>query len=701
MRTVKNFFANKLVRNIIVLFLFIFSTEISIRFLMNNPIRDWATLRIGISSFIFALILGYIGHFFSNLLARIYYIIVVFCMGFYSWVQIGLYNYLGFFMGIGNTEQGTKITSFIKDYLISMKLVQYIVLVIMLIFIIYYIFIDRLICKKIVEKELEEEYQHKSVRIIKILKHAIVFVLILVCGLVYTFTLVNKSMQNELQPVPNKSLIKNPENSNLAVSQMGVNVFFWADIRSMIFPSNGELIDYTVSHKNGHATNTITDYTRKIDDTAWNKVIENEKNSNFKTLNNYFINREITPKNDHTGIFKGKNLVVVLMESVNMIAIDEEDYPTLYKMWNEGISFRNNYSPRNNCSTGNNEFTSMTSLFTINNTCTANTYMRNKYFEAIFNMYRNEGYKTSSYHGYTEHFYYRGTIHPNMGSEKYYGVEDLGMDYTNEYGVWTSDVDLVKAAAPHFIDEDKFMVYLTSVTTHQTYNIHSEYGDMYMSLWDDTDYPDMVKRYKSKMKYLDMAMEELLNELDEQGKLEDTVIALFADHYPYGLTNKQINGVLDYDVNVNKEIDRTPMMIYNAGYEGEKVEKYTTMIDLLPTLMNLFDVNYDPRLYLGHDVFSDYDDMAIFADGSWQDDVGYYNAVSGKFSPLTEDNTHSNEEIMSINSSIQTKQKMSALAIKNNYFKYLGEALEKEKNKTTTTTTSTTKAVTESEETNE
>lgn len=674
----KNIVMSKLIRNIIIIFLFIFTTELNIRLLMNNPIFDWATFRILLSSFIFSLVIAYIGHFFSNLIGRVYYISIAFIMGVYSWIQLGLYNYLGFYMGIGNSEQGTKITSYIKDFLVSMNFKQYLVLVPMILLILYYIFMDRFICKRVVIEELED-YKKNTVVIIKGLKHAIVLVLLIVFCLIYVYTLVSKKMQNELQPVENKVLIKYPENSNLAVSQFGVNVYFWADIRSIIFKTDVNEINYVVSN-NKDSKNEVTDYTRKIDDTAWNEVIDNENDSTKNTLNNYFINREVTPKNEYTGIFEGKNLIVILMESVNMMAINEEDFPTLYKLYNEGISFRNNYSPRNNCSTGNNEFTSMTSLFTINNTCTANTYMRNSYFEAIFNMYKNTGYNTSSYHGYTQKYYYRATIHPNMGSEKYYGVEDLGIKYSLTYGEWSSDVDFVKASVPHFIDQDKFMVYMTSVTTHQTYNVHSEYGDMYMSLWDDKGYSDMTKRYLSKMKYLDMALEELLKELEDAGKLDDTVIALFADHYPYGLTNKQINSVLDYDVNVNKEVDRTPMMIYNSKIKGQKIEKYTTMIDLLPTLLNLFNIDYDPRLYLGHDVFSDYDDMAIFADGSWQDEIGYYNAVSGKFVESNSENkTHTNEEIMEINNSIQTKQKMSALAIKNNYFKYLGEALEKYK----------------------
>lgn len=689
MKVIREFFSNKIIRNTMVLFTFVFSTEIILRLLMNNPIFDWATFRIGISSFIISICISYFNHFFSNLIGRIFYISIVSIIGVYTWIQLGLYNYLGFFMGLGNSEQGAKVTSYITDYLVSIEWHQYLIFIPMILCILYYVFMDRKLCKKVVELEIEEKIEENKKVYVSLLKQSIVIVIIIISVLVYILTIVNKGMQNELQPIPNKVLIRVPENSNLAVSQMGINVYFWADLRSVIFKTDIDEISWNTNQTINNNGNIITDYSRIIDDSAWNELIDSEKNSTYNKLNKYFINREITPKNEMTGLFEGKNLIVVLMESVNMIAINEEEFPTLYKLYNEGISFTNNYSPRNNCSTGNNEFTSMTSLFTINNTCTANTYRKNNYFEAIFNMYESAGYTTSSYHGFTEKYYYRNTIHKNMGSDKYYGVDDLGIKYSTIYGEWSSDIDFVKASVPNFINEDKFMAYLTTVTTHQTYNIHSEYGDMYVDDWKDTDYSMMLKRYMSKMKYLDMAMEELLNQLTAAGKLEDTVIALFADHYPYGLTNKQINSVVDFDVNVNKEVDRTPMMIYNAGMEPMKIEKYTTMIDLLPTLLNLFNVEYDPRLYLGHDIFSDYDDVAIFADGSWQDEIGYYNAVSGKFidGDKTDDLTHTNDEIVSLNNTIQTAQKMSASAIKNNYFNYLKKNLDKINTKKTTTTT--------------
>ena len=165
----------------------------------------------------------------------------------------------------------------------------------------------------------------------------------------------------------------------------------------------------------------ITDNSRIIDDRAWKETIQNEKNSTFNNLNKYFINRDITDKNDYTGLFEGKNLIVIMMESVNDIIINEEYYPNFYKLYSEGWHFSNNYSPRNSCATGNNEMSGMISLYSINDSCTANKYKANTYYEAIFNLFNNSGYETTSMHNYTESYYRRSTIHPNMGSKKYYG----------------------------------------------------------------------------------------------------------------------------------------------------------------------------------------------------------------------------------------------------------------------------------------
>jgi lipoteichoic acid synthase len=678
----------RIFKNSLLFFLFIYSVELITRFNVGSNFIDWAILRIAFSSAIISIILGIIVSLFNNLWRNILMTIFSFLIMIYTWAEINLFNYMGFFMGIGNAEQGTKITEYIKDYIGASKFISYLVIIPFILLLTYIWFIQRKLKIRKLNKTIFFVFKKESSLSITLSLLYSLLAIIVLC-LSYYLTLTLNFMQNNLQSVPNKELILTSDNSNLSVSQFGVLIYGSSDLILNLFNINTPEITYDMTENYNEAKET-TDYSRKIDDTAWNSIINGESNETYNTLNNYFINRDITDKNEYTGIFKGKNLIVVLMESTNMIAINETEFPTLYKIYNEGISFTNNYSPRNNCSTGNNEMTVMTSLFTINNTCTANTYKNNKYYEAIFNMFDNEGYTTSSYHDYAEVYYARRTIHPNMGSMNYYNVNDLGISWSSVYEEWPSDVDLIETSTPHFINDEHFMVFLTSVTTHQPYTVSSEMGDKHLSEFSAYDYSTPVKRYMSKMKELDAALKDLLDKLEAAGKLDNTVIALFADHYPYGLTTSQISSVLDTDVTVNNEVDRTPMVIYNSTIEPQKVTKYTSIIDLLPTLLNMFDLNYDPRLYLGHDIFSNYSDRTVFADGSWQDSIGYYSSTTGAFSPIDPNKTYTDEELININNEITTRQKMSALAIKNNYFNYLNNALIKYKEEQATTTTTTT-----------
>lgn len=683
---IKKFFTNRVVLNTIILTIFTFSLEMVIRFFTSAPFNDIALVRIALSSLILGLTWSFITHFFPKLVGRILNIIYILFIGFYEFIEFGLYNFLGFFMGIGNSEQGTKVTGYILDFIKSLKPEYYLILLPTIIFILYYIFVDRKIMKN---KKRNNEFSLVQ----KIYIEVVTFIFIIsLCG-IYYWTIKTPKMQNDLQTESNYVLWLYPENSNLTVNNFGVAMYGFADIKSMIMGvDEDKIFELEIKdNKNNDIDEVITDNSRIIDDTAWNLLANKTSDSTYKTLNNYFISREITEKNEYTGIFEGKNLIIILMESVNEISIlNKNDFPTLSKLYNEGISFRNNFTPRNNCSTGNNEFTVLTSLFTINNTCTANTYASNKYFEAAFNIFNNEGYYTSSYHDYTQKYYRRNKIHTSMGVKKYYGVTDLGIEYKEAYEEWPSDVLLFKNAKEHYMNEEKFMTYFATVTPHQTYYQNSEMGDKYTYLWKDTDYSMSLKRYLSKLKVLDEALEELLKELEEEGKLEDTVIALFGDHFPYGLTDKQINSYLSannakYTVNrnstKNKDVDRTPMIIYNAGMEPKIVDEYTSIIDLLPTLFNMFNVEYDPRLYLGTDIFSDsHESRVVFADGSWQNEYGYYNAPSSKMYYYVEDFKYSNDELKNINQEIKTRQKMSASAIKSNYFNYLGNGLKKYKN---------------------
>ena len=184
-----------------------------------------------------------------------------------------------------------------------------------------------------------------------------------------------------------------------------------------------------------------------------------------------------------------------------------------------------------------------------------------------------------------------------------------------------------------------------------------------------------LRRYMSKLKTLDNALGILLEELENAGILDDTVIALFGDHYPYGLKDSTINYVLDYDLD-DYEREKTPFVIYNSEISPQSIDKYTSYINLTPTIANLFNLNYDPRLYMGYDVLSDdYWNIVTFADGSWKNNLVYYNAGTSSVKYYVEDGM-SIDEIKNINQIITNKMQMSSNIIKNNYFKYLDESLK-------------------------
>lgn len=655
----KKIYNNKVVFYSCLLTIGIFILEIFFKVIMGLSVFNWSVLRIFLGCIILSNIISLLISFLKRKYANIIVCVLLFLLGILFTAQGGMRNYLGTYMSLGTASQAHAIEYFIGDFFTSLNPWFYMLFIIPILYVLYFIFLD----KKFIDKSLK--YKYNVVRCIT------VFVTIITCGLYYG-TINFSFMQDKMQIVSNKELYKNPSMQNIAVSQYGLLGYEFLDIKSLVIKH-----EQTAETFAKYEPKEVTNYSRTIDDTAWDALQETETNKDYKTLNSYFMSKEITSKNDYTGMFKGKNLIVLMIESgSNVLKNYPEYFPNFAKLYNNGWSWENAFSPRNACSTGNNEMTGITSLYTINNTCTINTYKDNIYYESLFNLFNRANYHTSSYHDYTDHFYYRSIYHPNMGSQNYYDVNKLGIKLGSEYQPWPSDVELIEKAVPHFINEDKYMAWLTTVSSHMTYKNSSKTGDMYLDLYKDEDWDMTAKRYMSKLKIVDNAIGELLQELEDNGKLEDTVIMLFADHYPYGLSNDAFSEIAKYDTSSNGDTDRTPFIIYNPSLEAKKFDDYTTFVNILPTLANLFALDYDPRLYGGTDLLSDsYEGIVVFADGSWRTDKAYYDATKSKINYIGADK-YTDEEIISINTKVKNEMKMDNLAIKTNYFAYLENGLK-------------------------
>ena len=668
----KNLLKNNLIKNYFLLTIFLMLTEILFRIVSNIPIKSLALLRIFIGVNFISILLSFILSWFNKKINKIILLILSFLINLYAFVQIGFNNFIGVYASFNTRSQLGAVTDYIKDFFSSFKITYYVLFIPFILFVLYYIFLD-----KLTENKINKKFLLKTNIVFEPGIRTITSILALtLCSFLYYESLDASFMQNKLQTVSNKDLFKYPSVPSITINQFGILGFGILDTKSLL---NEAPVNYTYAINTSTNDNKETNESKKrtVDDTILDKIIENETNPNLNNITNYIKNATITNYNDHTGIFEGKNLIVIMMESANEIIINKDLYPNFYKLYTEGISFKNNFSPRNSCSTGNNEFSGMTGLYTIQNNCTANIYRDNTYFTSIFNLFKNAGYKTSSMHNYTEHYYARSIIHKNLGSDIYYGVQDLGINYYNVYKDWSSDEDFMNAAMDITLNNNAtnpYMLWLTTVSSHQPYGVSSEEGDKYLSITENSDYSMELRRYMSKLKTLDNSLGILLERLKASNTLDDTVIVLYGDHYPYGLKNSDINSVLSYDLS-DYEVERTPMVIYNSTIKSEVVDKYSSFVNLTPTVANLFNLDYDPRKYVGTDVFSDeYLNIVAFADGSWKNSEAFYDARTASIKYYT-DKTYTTDEIVNINNTVTTKMQVSEAIIRNNYFNYLETAI--------------------------
>lgn len=668
----KNLLKNNLIKNYFLLTIFLMLTEILFRIVSNIPLKSLALLRIFIGINFISILLSFILSWFNKKINKIILLILSFLINLYAFVQIGFNNFIGVYASFNTRSQLGAVTDYIKDFFSSFKITYYVLFIPFILFVLYYIFLD-----KLTENKINKKFLLKTNIVFEPGIRTITSILALtLCSFLYYESLDASFMQNKLQTVSNKDLFKYPSVPSITINQFGILGFGILDTKSLL---NEAPVNYTYAINTSTNDNKETNESKKrtVDDTILDKIIENETNPNLNNITNYIKNATITNYNDHTGIFEGKNLIVIMMESANEIIINKDLYPNFYKLYTEGISFKNNFSPRNSCSTGNNEFSGMTGLYTIQNNCTANIYRDNTYFTSIFNLFKNAGYKTSSMHNYTEHYYARSIIHKNLGSDIYYGVQDLGINYYNVYKDWSSDEDFMNAAMDITLNNNAtnpYMLWLTTVSSHQPYGVSSEEGDKYLSITENSDYSMELRRYMSKLKTLDNSLGILLERLKASNTLDDTVIVLYGDHYPYGLKNSDINSVLSYDLS-DYEVERTPMVIYNSTIKSEVVDKYSSFVNLTPTVANLFNLDYDPRKYMGTDVFSDeYLNIVAFADGSWKNSEAFYDARTASIKYYT-DKTYTTDEIVNINNMVTTKMQVSEAIIRNNYFNYLENAI--------------------------
>lgn len=397
---------------------------------------------------------------------------------------------------------------------------------------------------------------------------------------------------------------------------------------------------------------------------AYQKTIKLQK----QTVDNFFAQRSEKRDNAMTGAFAGKNVVLILMESMDDWMITAEDTPTIRYMMDTGINFTNFYTPGyGSARTLNSEFCMNTGIYLPTTGSYVFDYVTNSFKQSIASQLTANGYSGQVFHYNDPAFYSRGVFEPAMGYDSYvyYGnyVEDEDRLYEENLLF-----DIPEIRDQFFRDGLTLNTIITrsahlsykynEVLSHYALKQYPKYRGMYGSEEED------CARVKAKL--VDDLFARLLEELGAAGQLENTVIIAMTDHYTYGYDNVeelyQHSGVSN-----DLLLEKTPCFIWSANGPSMEVYKTLNTSDLLPTVLNLMgiDSQYD---YLGRDAFDPaYSGYAIFPDGSWiRDGIAY---TEGEILMNERGRELTQEEIDSMATLSEEYRMISNLLLTCNYYK--------------------------------
>ena len=260
-----------------------------------------------------------------------------------------------------------------------------------------------------------------------------------------------------------------------------------------------------------------------------------------------------------------------------------------------------------------------------------------------------------------------------MGLSNYIGCGN-GLEQKISCDLWPeSDVEMISSTIEDYVHEKRFFTYYVTVSGHMSYDFKT--NDMAIknrNYTDELPYSEDIKAYLATQIELDHALEYLIHTLEQNGVLDDTVIALVGDHYPYDIPLSHINEIANPKRDDTIEVNRSHFILWNKGMRSVTIDKVGGNMDVLPTILNLFDLPYDSRLLMGRDLLSYSDGLVIFHDNSWISDKGTFYASKRNFVPNV--SNISSYYVENVNQIVLNRIYLSKLLLDNNYYrKVLGE----------------------------
>ena len=445
------------------------------------------------------------------------------------------------------------------------------------------------------------------------------------------------------------------------------------ELRYMLFGGSGS-IDITPSSLNtsdaprAYSSNSYN----VIEDIDFTALAGSAGSDILKATDEYLANATPTRKNNYTGLLKSYNLITICAESFCPWFISEELTPTLYKLSHTGIIFENYYGTFQSVTT-NGEYTMCMGLYPdMSRTKTDSSFNvagTNYLPFCLGNALKDMGYQAWAYHDYIGDFYNRNITHANMGYT--FKAADSGLDVKIDWP--SSDLEMMEASVDDYINSgEPFHAYYMTFSGHYQYNWDNAMSAKNRDAVKELPYSEPVKAYIACNLELEYALEYLMQRLEEAGVADKTCIVLTNDHYPYGLTEAEYNELAGQTLDTTFEKYRNSFICYVPGLsENIVVDEYCSTADILPTLLNLFGVDYDSRLLAGTDVFSSGIHVAVLSDKSFLTKAFRYNAGTETVIPADESIPVSDELAEAYRLYVDSRFQLSGNILNSDYYAHV------------------------------
>ena len=409
-------------------------------------------------------------------------------------------------------------------------------------------------------------------------------------------------------------------------------------------------------------------------------------------LAEYMESQMPTAKNAYTGLFRDHNLIFITAEGFSPYAVREDLTPTLYRLVHSGFDFTNYYVPLWQTSTSDGEYVNCTGLIP-DGQFSMRSSGDNIMAYALPGYFAARGVSSMAYHNNSLSYYDRHVTHNNLGYVfKAAKLGDLSGEEWGQYifpmenpDRWpASDLEMMQGSVPEYIDWDRFHVYYLTVSGHMNYNFKgNSMASKNREAVEGLEMSENARAYLACQIELDKALEYLLEQLEAAGKLENTVICLSADHYPYGMTQEQYEELAGRSLGENKEMFRNNLILWNVKLEEspQVIDKVCCSIDILPTLLNLFGFEYDSRLYAGRDIFSEEEGLVIFNDRSFVTDKVIYDRKTKEvvwINPDEWDEAVQAAYLEAMQQEVKDRYNFSAYILRNDYYSWIQQAVPEE-----------------------